>query len=136
MSDEGSSVVLPPRTYVRFTRRSGTRHRWAGEPHDQALRRRGPRRTRRRDAGGVRVARTPLRGGRRDRQMADRRAVVVRRTRPRVLAGRGAWRRGLGSLFRSPAGPLAHGTAMGLTYRCPPAGPFGYYVQSGAHTEA
>jgi len=26
MSDEGSSVVLPPRTYVRFNRRSGTTH--------------------------------------------------------------------------------------------------------------
>src|SRR4051812_50182133 len=90
MSEQGSSVVLPPRTYVRLSGgRVGT-DRWAGEPDDQALRRRGPRRTRRRDAGGVRVARAPVRGRRRDRQVADRGAVVVRRTRPRVLAGGGA----------------------------------------------
>src|SRR6478736_5909357 len=101
MSDEGSSVVLPPRTYVRFNRRSENKQEptTAGEPDDQALRRRGPRRTRRRDAGGVRVARAPLRGGRRDRQVADRGAVVVRWARSRVLAGRGSRRRGPGPLF-------------------------------------
>src|SRR4051794_41987124 len=112
MSEQGSSVVLPPRTYVRLSGgRVGT-DRWAGEPDDQALRRRGPRRTRRRDAGGVRVARAPVRGRRRDRQVADRGAVVVRRTRPRVLAGGGGGggRAGGGVFFAPPAaGPRRGG---------------------------
>src|SRR4051794_41604570 len=123
MSEQGSSVVLPPRTYVRLSGgRVGT-DRWAGEPDDQALRRRGPRRTRRRDAGGVRVARAPVRGRRRDRQVADRGAVVVRRTRPRVLAGRGgrggrpgAW---IPSATRTPGPWNALGVGRG---REPPAG--------------
>src|SRR4051794_41594059 len=117
MSEQGSSVVLPPRTYVRLSGgRVGT-DRWAGEPDDQALRRRGPRRTRRRDAGGVRVARAPVRGRRRDRQVADRGAVVVRRTRPRVLAGRGGRRGRLGVGLSLPNPALGPGTAWGVGRR-------------------
>src|SRR4029450_1067922 len=66
------------------------------------------------DALGVRLAWAPVRGGRRDRAVADRGPVVGRRTRPRVLAGGGARRRGLGPVPPPPPRPLAHGAVVGL----------------------
>src|SRR3954470_10911769 len=116
MSDPGDTFTIPlEHTFEREELREQLHLEVAGSWADvEALRRGGWGRARCRDALRLHLARTPLRGRGRDRSLAHRRPLVGRRTRSRVLAGRGARRRRLGSLSRPPRRPVAPRTTLGL----------------------
>src|SRR5438093_4689716 len=108
MSDVASILH---RTYVRFPVRSkGSRE----SPDGQALRRGRGGGTGRWDAGGLLLAGPTIRGPRRDRTVADRRALVGGRPRAGVLAVGGQGRSGDRPLRGPPGGPVAPGAAVGL----------------------
>src|SRR2546427_9153339 len=73
-------------------------------PDGQALRRGRGGGTGRWDAGGLLLAGSTIRGPRRDRTVADRRALVGGRSRPGVLAGGGAGGGGGRTLPGPPGG--------------------------------
>src|SRR5205809_7272146 len=82
-------------------------------PDGQALRRGRGGGTGRWDAGGLLLAGSTIRGPRRDRTVADRRALVGGRSRPGVLAGGGQGRSGDRPLRGAAGGRGAPGAAAG-----------------------